>query len=277
VVCCKCILTLCQLKQTVPLETIVAKKKFYAIARGRKPGIYDNWPLAEAQVKGFAGAVYKGFETRREAQAFLKNPVCRRSPAGKKATPGKSRPPGKAQKHPAAPSDIPSQKDVPRSEAVTIYTDGGSINNPGPGGYGVVQLYNGRRKELSGGFRLTTNNRMVLMACIVALRELEYRNLPVTVHSDSSYVVNGISRGWARGWRKRGWLKSDKTPALNPDLWGELLDLVETLDVTFKWVRGHAGNPLNERCDELANGTARQEGLPADEVYERQVRQRIMP
>lgn len=241
----------------------MAKKKFYAIAKGRKPGIYDNWPQAEAQVKGFPGAVFKGFASRREAEAFLKRPAYQR-PSAKVET----------AQHEKPLSCFPDaalqrfEKDSPCSDEVIIYTDGGSINNPGPGGYGVVQIYNGERRELSGGYRLTTNNRMELMACVVALRELEYKDVPVTVYSDSSYVVNGITKGWAASWRKNGWLKSDKKPAVNPDLWGELLELVEGLDVTFKWVRGHAGNPLNERCDELANGTARQSGLPVDFGYE---------
>jgi ribonuclease HI len=153
---------------------------------------------------------------------------------------------------------------------VTIYTDGGARYNPGPGGYGIVQIYNGERKELSGGYKLTTNNRMELMGCIVALRELEHRDKPVTVYSDSSYVVNGIVKGWAKSWRKKGWIKSDKQPAVNPDLWAELLDLVEELDITFKWVKGHAGHPMNERCDELAVACARRDELPVDIGYSKQ-------
>ncbi len=230
----------------------MVKKKFYAVARGHKPGIYFSWPQAEAQVRGYRGAVYKGFFSRKEAEAFLETPVYSANGQGKRNT----------------GSDCMTLPE----DAVIIYTDGGSINNPGPGGYGVVQIYNDTRKELYGGYRLTTNNRMELMACIVALRELEYRDKPVVVYSDSSYVVNGITKGWARGWRKRGWLKSDRTPALNPDLWSELLDLVEELDVSFNWVKGHAGHPLNERCDTLANSSARRNDLPADEAYEKLVR-----
>ncbi|MDH5298900.1 MAG: ribonuclease H family protein, partial [Desulfobulbaceae bacterium] len=195
----------------------MAAKKFYAIAVGRKPGIYDNWAAAQAQVMSFAGAVYKGFATRAEAEAWIKRPSYgpgtpnsgQRRAAGAK---GAATPPP----HPAGPDH----------GGVAIYTDGGARYNPGPGGYGVVQIYNGQRKELSGGFRHTTNNRMELMGCIVALRELEHRDQPITLHTDSSYVVNGIAKGWAKGWRKRGWIKSDKNPAINPDLWGELLDLV---------------------------------------------------
>ena len=230
----------------------MAPKKYYAIASGRKPGIYENWPAAQAQVTGYQGAKFKGFLTRSEAEAWMKKPTY--SPAAKKNT-SKSR---------------PSITDTsPKTGEVTIYTDGGARYNPGPGGYGVVQICNGARKELSGGYNLTTNNRMELKGCIVALQELEHREMPVTIYSDSRYVVNGISKGWAKNWRKKGWIKSDKKPAVNPDLWAELLDLVESLNVTFKWVKGHAGHPMNERCDELAVASARRDGLPVDEGYER--------
>ena len=226
------------------------KKKFYAIASGRKPGIYTNWPAAQAQVTGYQGAKFKGFPTRAEAEAWIKNPVY--SAATPKTT-GKAR---------------PSIADTsPKTGEVTIYTDGGARYNPGPGGYGVVQIYKGERKELSGGFKLTTNNRMELMGCIVALRELEHRDKPVKLYSDSSYVVNGIVKGWAKNWQKKGWIKSDKKPAVNPDLWAELLDLVAGLNITFKWVKGHAGHPMNERCDELAVDSARQDGLSVDTGY----------
>lgn len=232
----------------------MAAKKFYAILAGRVPGIYDNWPQAQAQVLGFQGAGYKGFATRAEAEAWLKNPSSGQSGAGSRK--------------PAGASGSGACADTsPKDGVVCIYTDGGARYNPGPGGYGIVQIYNGVRKELCGGFRLTTNNRMELMGCIVALRELEYRDKPVALYSDSSYVVNGISKGWAKGWRKRGWIKADRQPAVNPDLWGQLLELVEGLEITFNWVRGHCGNPLNERCDELAVASARLADLPVDPGY----------
>ena len=231
----------------------MAAKKFYAIAVGRRPGVYDNWPVAKAQVDGYPAARYKGFASRAEAEAWLQKP------AG-------GRPPALADRDRRGDNKSVTA-DLPQAGEVTIYTDGGSRYNPGPGGYGVVMIYDGKRKELSGGFRLTTNNRMELTACLVALRALEHRDRPVTLYSDSSYVVNGIAKGWAKNWRRRGWIKSDKSPALNPDLWAELLDLIEDLDITFKWVRGHAGNPLNERCDELAVAATRQEGLPVDSGY----------
>jgi ribonuclease HI len=228
----------------------MAAKKYYAIAVGRKPGIYDNWPVAQAQVTGFPGAKYKGFPSRAAAEAWLKQPTY-----GPAASSGRRK------------SGPPETIAAPRNNEVTIYTDGGARFNPGPGGYGVVQIHNGMRKEFSGGYRLTTNNRMELMACIVALRELEHRDKPITLYSDSSYVVNGISKGWAKSWRKRGWLKADKQPAVNPDLWAELLELIADLDINFIWVKGHAGNPLNERCDELAVAAAGRNDLPEDEGY----------
>lgn len=229
----------------------MTKKKFYAVAAGIKPGIYENWPEAQRQVKGYAGAKFKGFTDRAEAEAWLRNPQYSHAPAKKE---------GRTETAPtvAAP---------PRDGEINIYTDGGCSNNPGPGGYGAIVVSDGREREISGGFRLTTNNRMELMACIVALRTLEHQDRPVTVWSDSSYVVNGISKGWARGWRQRGWIKSDRQPALNPDLWTELLELVEAMDVTFEWVRGHAGHPLNERCDQLAVAALKKKNLPLDKGY----------
>jgi ribonuclease HI len=151
---------------------------------------------------------------------------------------------------------------------VIIYTDGGALGNPGPGGYGAVMLYNQHRKELSGGYRLTTNNRMELMAAITALESLK-RPCHITLYTDSRYVADSINLGWARRWRANGWRKSKTERALNPDLWERLLDLLEQHEVRVMWVKGHAGNRENERCDELSVAAARQPDLPADEVYER--------
>ncbi len=134
---------------------------------------------------------------------------------------------------------------------VDIYTDGACKGNPGPGGWGAVLVCQGKEKELHGGEAQTTNNRMELTAAIEALQALN-RPCEVTLTSDSKYLVDGITKGWAVSWRAKGWKKSDKSPALNPDLWGKLLDLLETHRVTFVWVKGHAGHPYNERCDEMA-------------------------
>ena len=150
---------------------------------------------------------------------------------------------------------------------VTVYTDGACIGNPGPGGYGVVLMYGGHRRELSGGYRRTTNNRMELMGPIMGLEALN-QSCRVTLHSDSQYVVEGIERGWAKRWRGNGWMRNKKEQAINPDLWGRLLDLCEAHEVEFLWVRGHAGNPGNERCDQLAVQAAHQENLLIDQGYE---------
>ena len=130
---------------------------------------------------------------------------------------------------------------------VTIYTDGACSGNPGPGGWGAVLLYGSHRKEISGGEASTTNNRMELTAVIAALSLLK-EPCGVNLYSDSKYVIDALEKGWARGWKKRGWVKSDKKPALNPDLWHQL---------RYHWVKGHAENPYNNRCDEMAVAESR--------------------
>ncbi len=134
---------------------------------------------------------------------------------------------------------------------VEIYTDGACSGNPGPGGWGAVLVYGQHEKELSGGASDTTNNRMELTAVIEALRLLK-EPCQVTLTTDSRYVVDGITKGWARGWKRNNWIKSDKKPALNPELWDALLGLLDIHQVEFVWVKGHAGHPYNERCDRLA-------------------------
>ena len=153
---------------------------------------------------------------------------------------------------------------------VMIYTDGGCIYNPGSGGYGVVLIYGRHRKEMSGGFRLTTNNRMELLAAITGLEALK-RHCRVTIYSDSQYVVNAIEKGWAKRWRATDWWRNKEERAQNPDLWDRLLRLCESHDVTFVWVRGHAGNKENERCDELARAAATGAHLATDAIYEESV------
>lgn len=134
---------------------------------------------------------------------------------------------------------------------VTIYTDGACSGNPGAGGWGAILQYNGHEKEISGGDKLTTNNKMELLAVISAL-ELLKEPCEVDLYSDSKYVIDSITKGWAMGWKARGWKKADKSPAKNIELWEKLLNLLETHNVTFHWVKGHADNPYNNRCDELA-------------------------
>ena len=147
-----------------------------------------------------------------------------------------------------------------------IHTDGACLGNPGPGGYGVVLRYGDHRRELSGGYRLTTNNRMELMAAIRALQTLT-RPIPVILHSDSRYLVDAMEKGWAKKWQDNGWWRNKRERTLNPDLWETLLQLCAEHVVQFRWVRGHAGDVENERCDYLAVQAARQPDLPPDQGY----------
>ena len=146
---------------------------------------------------------------------------------------------------------------------ITIYTDGAAQGNPGRGGYGVVLLSPPYRKELSEGFRLTTNNRMELLAVIKGLETLKFDGCEVTVFSDSRYVVDAVTKGWVFGWEKKGFAKK-----ANADLWRRFLRVYPRHRVRFRWIRGHAGHPLNEMCDRLAVAAREQPGLPADEGYE---------
>ncbi len=134
---------------------------------------------------------------------------------------------------------------------IELFTDGACSGNPGPGGWGAVLRYQGREKELCGGERDTTNNRMELTAAIMGLSALK-EPCKVRLVTDSKYVADGITKGWAESWQKNNWRKADKKPALNPDLWEKLLELIKIHDVTIEWVKGHAGHPENERCDRLA-------------------------
>ena len=134
---------------------------------------------------------------------------------------------------------------------VEIFTDGACSGNPGPGGWGAILRYKGTEKEISGGEPQTTNNRMELLAVISALKLLK-EPCEVTLRTDSQYVSNALERGWAKNWQKNGWMRNKKEPALNPDLWQELLELYDKHNVTIVWVKGHAGHPENERCDRLA-------------------------
>jgi ribonuclease HI len=150
---------------------------------------------------------------------------------------------------------------------VIIYTDGCCLGNPGQGGYGVVLLYGDHRKQISGGFRLTTNNRMELTAAIVGLKALKY-NCKVSLYSDSKYLVEAFNQGWIENWRKNGWRTSKKGDVQNIDLWKQLYELYKKHEITFFWVRGHAGNKENETCDKLAMEAANRNDLPPDIKFE---------
>ncbi len=226
-------------------------KKYYAVARGRKPGIYTAWfgpDGAEVQVRGYAGARFKGFETEDEARQWIQNPSYASAPAGTDRLPVQ----GEAVETPAG--------------AIFVYTDGSSRGNPGPGGYAAIIVDRNERTEICRGFARTTNNRMELMACIAALEAIKTPS-DIVLHSDSRYVVNGISLGWARKWRANNWMRTKSERAENCDLWARLLELCEFHRVRFVWVRGHAGHPENERCDALAVQAAEGKNLEPDEAY----------
>jgi ribonuclease HI len=148
---------------------------------------------------------------------------------------------------------------------VTLYTDGACSGNPGPGGFGAVLLYKNNRKEISRGYRATTNNRMEMLSVIIGLQTLK-EPCKVTLYSDSRYVVDAIEKGWALRWKQNDWMRNKKEPALNVDLWERLLALLARHQVTCRWVKGHAGNPENERCDALAREAIGRKGEWGEDV-----------
>ena len=150
---------------------------------------------------------------------------------------------------------------------VTIFTDGGCEPNPGPGGYGVILIYGNKQKELTGGFSLTTNNRMELFAAIAGLKALKFPCM-VKLYSDSRYLVDAMTKGWAQKWRENGWWRNKKAKASNINLWEKLIALCNKHQVEFEWVKGHAGICANERCDNLSMEALKQPNLPADEGYD---------
>ena len=239
----------------------MAKNKYYAVVKGRKPGIYLEWSGsngAESQIKGFSGAIFKGFVTRQEAETWYTEVSITQTYPPKDVKP----------EHPASDDRLlpPSKLSEAQDGRIVVYTDGGCIGNPGPGGYGIVILGGGKRLEMSGGFAYTTNNRMELTACIVALQSIQ-ESLPITLYSDSQYVVNGISLNWANKWRINGWRKSNGDKAENQDLWESLLNVCSQHSVEFVWVRGHVGTIENERCDQLSMHAALGRELPIDNGY----------
>ena len=211
-------------------------KKVYAVARGRAVGIFTSWSECEKQVRGFAGARFQSFTDVNTALAWL---------SGAKGT--ASAP---------APASTPAQKKA-ASVDYTIFTDGSCLRNPGgPGGWAIVakNMATGKVLERSAGNPSTTNNRMELTAAIEALRYAP-EGTRVALYTDSQYLKNGLTK-WLAGWKRRGWKKADGTPVLNRDLWEQLDALTRTHAISYHWVKGHRGNPRNERCDTLARGEA---------------------
>ena len=236
------------------------KKQIYLVFKGRQPGVYDHWfgeGGAAEEVVEYPNAVYRGFHTQAGAVEWL----------------------GQFKREDLAPQllgfldsapELPADKDpeaLLEADRVLIYADGAALGNPGPGGYGVVLRYKQYRRELSGGYQQTTNNRMELMACIHGLEALKSKS-SVTVFSDSSYVVNAMTKGWAQRWRTNGWRRDSGQPVKNADLWRRLLPLCDQHAVEFQWVRGHAGHTDNERCDRLAMTEAQGRNLATDVAYE---------
>ena len=212
-------------------------KKFYAVKRGRKTGLYTVWAECAAQVKGFQGAVYKGFMTEEEARAWL---------GGADAW--------TEQPRAAATTTAPSAPDAD----YIIHTDGSCLRNPGgAGGWAAVieTTATGAVEEKSGGDPETTNNRMELTAALMALSAVP-EGARVALYTDSQYLKNAFTKFWLPAWKKRGWKKADGEPVLNQDLWVQLDAAFAARQVQFHWVKGHAGNPRNERCDALARAEA---------------------
>ena len=239
------------------------KKEYYVVIYGRQPGLYGRWfgeEGAAEQVDGLADAVYKGFYTLQEAAEWLRELHAETIPG---------LPPELVDLlglHPEQPRRE-GQSALLKAGKILIYTDGGAIDNPGPGGYGVVLRYKGHRKELSGGFRQTTNNRMELLACIEGLKALK-RRCSVVLFSDSKYVVNGMTKGWAERWQAKGWKLKDDQDVKNADLWRQLVEMCCVHDVQFRRIRGHSGNKDNQRRDQLAMAAAQGQNLAIDETYE---------
>jgi ribonuclease HI len=239
------------------------KKQYYIVVHGRRPGIYHQWfgeEGAAEQVEGFPEAIFRGFFTREEAMEWLgqfsRETLANLAPNLLELLDSLPPPPW-----PESPWALL------KAGKVLIYTDGSTIDNPGPGGYGVVLRYKRHRKKLSGGFRRTTNNRMELLACIEGLKALKRRS-SVVLFSDSKYIVNGMTKGWAERWQAKRWKLNDDQDVKNSDLWRQLVEMCYVQDVEFRWIRGHSGNPDNERCDQLAMAAAQGQNLATDVVYE---------
>ena len=213
-------------------------KKFYAVKRGRKTGLFTVWAECAAQVKGFQGAVYKGFMTEEEARAWLGGADARTE-------------------QPRAAAAEMAEPSAPDTDYI-IHTDGSCLRNPGgAGGWAAVieTAATGAVEEKSGGAPETTNNRMELTAALMALSAVP-EGARVALYTDSQYLKNAFTKFWLPAWKKRGWKKADGEPVLNQDLWVQLDAAFAARQVQFHWVKGHAGNPRNERCDALARAEA---------------------
>jgi ribonuclease HI len=238
-------------------------KQYYVVIQGHRPGLYYRWfgeEGAAEQVDGLADAVYKGFYTLQEAVDWLRE-------LHAETIPGLAPDLVELLGLPAERRRREDPSALLKAGKVVIYTDGGVLYDPGSGGYGVVLRYKEHRKELSGGFRRTTKNRMELLACIEGLKALRLR-CSVVLYSNSRYVVHGMTKGWAEQWQAKGWKLEDDADVKNADLWRQLVSLCQEHDVELRWIRGHVGNVDIETCDQLAMAAARRPNLPVDTVYE---------
>ena len=230
-------------------------KKYYAVKRGRVTGLFTTWDQCKEQVDGFPGAIFKSFPTERAAQDWLFGeteaislfPDDAETTSRRTAT--KSTPPADSAS-PAIENDPPAD--------YTVYTDGSCLRNPdGPGGYAaiIISVHDGEVREISGGEPSTTNNRMELRAGLEALRALP-DGATVDFYTDSQYMKNAFTKYWLRNWKRNGWQTAAGEPVKNQDLWRALDEAFSLHPVHFHWVKGHAGNRWNERCDELARSEA---------------------
>ncbi len=238
------------------------KKQYYVVVKGHSPGLYKTWfgdDGAAKQVEAYPQALYKGFYTLEQATDWLRElgPEKLRTYAPNLLL--------HLENAPTKSTADPVQALLDQGKVV-IYTDGSSLGNPGKGGYGVVIRNDDQISELSAGYFETTNNRMEMMACIVALKSLK-KNSDVVIFSDSKYIVDAVTKGSADRWKANRWLKSDRKKIANIDLWKELLTLCDEHKVEFRWVRGHFTDANNERCDQLANVAARSKNLKHDTGY----------
>ncbi len=215
-------------------------KKIYAVACGRQTGLFDTWAECEKNVRGYPGAKFKGFTDKHEALAWLGNPA---------PTP----------QNPTAPyaPDYPNNSATDNDVDYVIFTDGSCLKNPGAGGWAAVitETKTGATRELKGGEAMTTNNRMEMCAAVNALATTA-ENARIKLYTDSQYLKNAFTKYWLRNWKRNGWQTSTGEPVKNRELWEKLDALVSSRHINFQWVKGHAGNRYNERCDELARTEA---------------------
>lgn len=241
------------------------KKKYYVVKKGRNPGVYYSWPDCEEQVKGFAGAVFKGFVHRKEAEVWYGKAI------GEAASPKIStarKTVSRMVKRDIAelsllyPSHIKEWREHVLEDGLpfhlTIYTDGSCLVNPdGPGGFAAVFLSEGEKiLTVTGGEPSSTNNRMELRAAYEALKVLNGVSHEITFHTDSKYLQKAFTQGWVRKWKRNGWKTTQNTDVLNKDLWTALDRLMDGQVIRFEWVKGHAGTEYNELCDVLAKKEA---------------------